>query len=55
MKGFGAVDELVSIVTGGIPVNAVMSGVDLERALQYGTTIASRSICQQYGKKSGKT
>ena len=29
-------DELVSIVTAGVPVNAVMSGVDLERALQYG-------------------
>ena len=32
VKGFGAVDELVSIVTGGVPVNAVVSGVDLERA-----------------------
>ena len=28
-------DELVSIVTEGVPVNAVMSGVDLERAIQY--------------------
>ena len=35
VKGFGAVDELVSIVTRGVPVNAVMCGVDLERALQY--------------------
>ena len=36
MKGFGAVNEWVSTVTGGVPVYAVMSGVDLERALQYG-------------------
>ena len=35
VKGFGAVDELVSIVTGGVPVNAVVTGVDLERALHY--------------------
>ena len=36
LKGFGAVDELVMIVTGGVPVNAVASEADLERALQYG-------------------
>ena len=35
-KGFGAVEELVTIVTGGVPVNAVATGADLERALQYG-------------------
>ena len=28
-------DELVSIVTEGVPVNAVVTGVDLERALHY--------------------
>ena len=32
VKGLAADDELVSIVTGGVPVNAVVSGVDLERA-----------------------
>ena len=36
LKGFGAVDELVMIVTGGMPVNAVASGADLRRALQCG-------------------
>ena len=36
LKGFGAVDELVMIVTGGAPVHAAATGVDLERALQYG-------------------
>ena len=35
LKGFGAVDELVMIVTGGVPVNAVAFGADLECALQY--------------------
>ena len=36
LNGFGVVDELVMIVTGGVPVNAVASETDLERALQYG-------------------
>ena len=36
LKGFGAVDELVLIVAGGVPLNAVTTGADLERALQYG-------------------
>ena len=36
LKGFGAVDEVVSIVTRGVPVNAVTTGADRERALQYG-------------------
>ena len=35
LKGFGA-DELVMIVTEGVPVNAVASEADLERTLQYG-------------------
>ena len=36
LKGFGAVDELAMKVTGGVPVNAVTSGADPKRALQYG-------------------
>ena len=36
LKGFGAVDDLVMIVTGGVPVHAAATGVDLDRALQYG-------------------
>ena len=35
LKGFGAVDKLVTIVAGGVPVNAVASGAEHERALQY--------------------
>ena len=33
---FGAVDELVTKVTGGVPVQATVTGIDLERALQNG-------------------
>ena len=36
LKGFGAAGELVTILTGGVPVNAAASGADLERALQCG-------------------
>ena len=33
LQAFGAVDALVTIDTGGVPVNAAATGVDLERAL----------------------
>ena len=36
LEGFGAVDELVTMVTGGVPVNAADTEVDLECTLQYG-------------------
>ena len=36
LKGFRVVDGLVTIVTGGVPVNAAATGVHLERALMYG-------------------
>ena len=36
LKGFGEVDELVSEVTGGVPVHTAATGEDLERAMQYG-------------------
>ena len=36
LKGFGAVDELVRIVTGGVLVDAAATGADLERAVLYG-------------------
>ena len=35
LKGLVPVHELVTTVTGGVPVNAAATGVDLERALQY--------------------
>ena len=40
LKVFGAVDELVSMVTGGVPVNTAATDVDLERALQYGSHLS---------------
>ena len=33
LKRFGAVDELVTMVTSGVPVNTAVTDVDLERAL----------------------
>ena len=38
LKGFGAMEELVRIVTGGVPVHAAATSAesDLEGALQYG-------------------
>ena len=36
LKEFGTVDELVRIVTEGVPVHAAATGADLGRALQYG-------------------
>ena len=35
-KGFETVDEIVWIVTEGVPVHAAGMGADLERAFQYG-------------------
>ena len=40
LKVFGAVDELVTMVTGGVPVNTAATDVDLERALQYGSHLS---------------
>ena len=43
LKGcFGAVDELVSIVTGGVPVNKVTTGADLGRV----TVRKSRTVIE---------
>ena len=35
LKGFGAIDELITIVTRGVPVKAAPPGVGLDRTLQY--------------------
>ena len=54
LKGFEAVDELVTIVTGGAPVNAtatVLSSTQYSMAI----TAVSPSICQQSRRNSGKT
>ena len=54
-KDFGTVEELVTLDTGRVPVNAAATGVDLERALQYGLSAVPPIICQQSGRKSGRT
>ena len=45
LKGFGAVDELITIVTGGGTVNAAATGVDFSNALQYGN---HRSVTEHF-------
>ena len=36
LKGFEAVDKLVMIIAGGVPVRAVASEADIERTIQHG-------------------
>ena len=55
MKGFGAVDELVTMVTGRVAVNAADTDVDLERALPYGNHRSVSEHLPAMWKKSGKT
>ena len=54
LKGFGAVDELVTIVTGGVPVNAAATGVISSSHYSMAITPVIPSICQQSGRKWGK-
>ena len=54
LKGFGAVDELVRIVTGGVPVHAAATGADLERVLQYGSHPSVNEHVPAVGKKIGE-
>ena len=37
LKRFGAIDDLITIVTKGVSVKAAPSGADLARAPQYGS------------------
>ena len=55
LKGFGAVDELVTMVTGRVAVNAADTDVDLERALPYGNHRSVSEHLPAMWKKSGKT
>ena len=55
LNRFGAVDGLVMIVTGGVPVNAVASDADLERALQYGNHNSVTEHLPVIWDKSAKT
>ena len=49
LKGFGAVDDLVMTVTGGVAVSAVASEADLERALR--TLHDGRAHAVSYGRQ----
>ena len=54
LKRFRAVDELVMTVTGGVPVNAVASGADLERAIQYGNHSSVTEYLPEIWKNIGE-
>ena len=47
-------DELVSIVTGDVPVNAVTRGADLERVLQCGNHRGVTKHLPEVWKKIGE-
>lgn len=36
LKRYGAIDELITIVTGGVPVNAAATRAELDHAILYG-------------------
>ena len=46
-------DELVTVVTGGVPVNTAATGVDVERALQNGTHRSVTEHLPAFWKKIG--
>ena len=54
LKGFGAVNEIVSMITGGVLVNAVTTDVDLKRALQYGNHRSVTEHLPAVWKKLGR-
>ena len=47
-------DELVTVVTGGVPVNTAPKGVDLERTLQNGTHRSATEHLPAIWKKIGE-
>ena len=54
-KGFPKIDELITIVSGGVPVIAPPSRPDLESALRYGNHRSAEEHHHLVWKKSGKT
>ena len=55
LKGFSKIDELITIVSGGVPVIAPPSHADLESALRYGSHRSAEQHHHLIWKKSGKT
>ena len=54
LKGFGAIDELINIVTRGVPVKAAPPGARLDRALQYGNHRSGTEHLPAIWKKLGE-
>ena len=54
-KGFLKIDELITIVTGGVPVITPPSQADLESALRYGNHRSAEKHHHMIWEKSGKT
>ena len=55
LKGFPKIDELVTIVSGEMPVIAPPSQADLESALRYGNHRSAEEHLPLIWEKSGKT
>ena len=55
LKGFPKIDELIIIVSGGVPVIAPPSQADLERAMRYGNHRSAEEHHHQIWEKWGKT
>ena len=55
LKGFPKIDELITIVSGGVPVIAPPSQADLENALRYGNHRSAEEHHHLIWEKSGKT
>ena len=55
MKGFSKIDELITIVSGGVPVIAPSSQADLESAMRYGNHRSAEEHHHLIWEKSVKT
>ena len=55
LKGFSKIDELITIVSGGVPVIAPPSQADLENSLRYGNRRSAEEHHHLIWEKSGKT
>ena len=54
IKGFPKIDELITIVSGGVPVIAPPTQADLESALRYGNHRSAEEHLPLMGKKIGE-
>ena len=54
LKGFEAIDELITIVTAGVPVHAAATRVELDHALQYGNHRSANEYLPAIWEKLGE-